>query len=78
MFFNLEEQKIVIRYHVLSFKIYKYIKEGSKNSVGMPLAVQVVGRRYNEELILRLMKELESVTEFEKIKWENFQRAIII
>merc|ERR1719412_3206666 len=28
--------------------IYKYIKEGSKNSLGMPLAVQVVGRRYNE------------------------------
>merc|ERR1712179_613546 len=51
--------------------IYKYIKEGSKNSVGMPLAVQVVGRRYNEELILRLMKELETVTEFNVAKTSN-------
>ena len=32
----------------------------------MPLAVQVVGRRYNEELILRLMKEMESIAGFKK------------
>merc|ERR1712150_207938 len=28
--------------------VYRHVREGCKNSVGMPLAVQVVGRRYNE------------------------------
>ena len=37
----------------------------------MPLAVQIVGRRYNEELVLRLMKELETVTEFNVAKTSN-------
>ena len=55
-----------ISYHL--FQVYKHIREACKNSVGMPLAVQVVGRRYNEELILKLMKEIESISKFEKIR----------
>merc|ERR1712018_480012 len=35
--------------------VYSHIINGCKDSIGMPLAVQIVGRRYNEELILRLM-----------------------
>ena len=50
------------------FQAYRQIKRCCKDSVGMPLAVQIVGRRYNEELILRLMKELESVREFQRIE----------
>ena len=34
----------------------------------MPLAVQIVGRRYNEELVLRLMKEIETVANFNGVQ----------
>ena len=44
--------------------MYRHIKNACKGSVGLPLAVQIVGRRYNEELILRLMKELEPIVNF--------------
>jgi Asp-tRNA(Asn)/Glu-tRNA(Gln) amidotransferase A subunit family amidase len=37
------------------------MKQSTKGALGMPLAVQVVGRRYDEELVLRVMKELETL-----------------
>lgn len=42
------------------------MKKGCKGAVGMPLGIQIIGRRYQEELILALMDELEKVTEFSK------------
>ena len=35
------------------------IKEGTEGALGMPLNVQVVGRPWREELLLRLLKEIE-------------------
>lgn len=49
---------------MVSLQVYRHVIHGCKDSIGLPLAVQIVGRRYNEELVLRLMKELESVAEF--------------
>lgn len=41
---------------------YKFVKQRCKNSVGLPLGIQIVGRRFQEELILSLMTELEEVS----------------
>ena len=40
------------------------IKGGCKDSIGVPLAVQVVGRRYDEEMVLRVMTELDKNRKF--------------
>lgn len=41
---------------------YKFMKQRCKKSVGLPLGIQIVGRRFQEELILALMTELEQVS----------------
>ena len=41
------------------------MRKDALDSVGLPLAVQVVGKRYKEELILRVLKELEEDREEE-------------
>ncbi len=38
------------------------MKKATKGAIGMPLAVQVVGRRNDEETVLRLLKEIEVAT----------------
>ena len=39
--------------------VYGWLKEGTRGAEGMPLNVQVVGRPWTEELVLRVMRELE-------------------
>ena len=34
----------------------------------MPMGIQIVGRRYQEELILALMKQLDEVSEFQNAR----------
>ena len=34
----------------------------------MPMGIQIVGRRYQEELILALMKQLDQVSEFQNAR----------
>jgi fatty acid amide hydrolase len=43
---------------------YGWIKESTKGAEGMPLNVQVVGLPWNEEIVLRVMKELEIAAKF--------------
>jgi hypothetical protein len=51
--------------------VYGWIKEGTRGAEGISLNVQVVGRPYKEELVLRVMKELEeSVAEDGGLKFE--------
>lgn len=38
---------------------YGWAKEGTQGAVGMPLNVQLIGRPWDEELVLRSMMELE-------------------
>ena len=38
---------------------YKFMRKKCQDSVGLPLAVQIVGRRFHEELILSLMSEID-------------------
>lgn len=35
------------------------VKAAIKGAIGLPLAVQVVGRRFDDEGVLRVMKELD-------------------
>ena len=44
------------------------VKEACVDSEGLPLAVQITGRRFDEEKILRLMVELERLSEFKQLK----------
>jgi len=39
--------------------VYKWITEGSRGAKGMPLNVQVIGRPWQEETVVRIMKELQ-------------------
>ena len=34
----------------------------------MPMGIQIVGKRYQEELILALMKQLDEVSEFQNAR----------
>ena len=34
----------------------------------MPMGIQIVGRRFQEELILALMKQLDEVSEFQNAR----------
>ena len=52
----------------LHFKVYKIIKKNCKGAIGMPLGIQIVGRRYQEELILALMMQLDQVSEFQNAR----------
>ncbi len=38
---------------------YKWLKEGVEGAEGMPLNVQVIGLPWKEELVLRVMEELQ-------------------
>ena len=45
--------------------LFKLIREGaSANTVGLPLNVQVVGRPWQEELVLHVMKLLQDNVNF--------------
>ncbi len=48
--------------------VYGYVKEGTRGATGMPLNVQVVGRPWTEELVLRVMRELQ---EDDALPWKN-------
>jgi Asp-tRNA(Asn)/Glu-tRNA(Gln) amidotransferase A subunit family amidase len=40
--------------------VYEWLKEGLVGAEGMPLNVQVIGLPWKEELVLRVMQELEA------------------
>ena len=42
------------------FQYGQLLLEGCKDSLGLPLAVQVVGRRFQEELVLRVMQDIQA------------------
>ncbi len=48
--------------------VYGWVKEGTRGAQGMPLNVQVVGRPWTEELVLRVMRELQ---EDKALPWSN-------
>ena len=43
--------------------VYEWLKEGLAGAEGMPLNVQVIGLPWKEELVLRVMQELEAKAE---------------
>ena len=40
------------------------VKAACQNSEGLPLAVQVIGRRYQEERVLRVLRDLEERSQY--------------
>ena len=44
--------------------IYEWAKQGSTGALGMPLNVQVIGKPWQEEMVLAVMKELDSMENF--------------
>ena len=46
------------------FSSYGWVKEGTKGAQGMPLNVQIIGRPWNEELVLRAMIELQGKVKY--------------
>jgi len=44
--------------------LYNWAKQGTRNAIGLPLNVQVVGLPWREELVVRVMKELEENVSF--------------
>ena len=50
----------------ISSQFVKGMKESTKGAVGMPLAVQVVARRFQEETILKIMREIEGLAKYKR------------
>ena len=44
--------------------LYKIIRNGTKGAVGLPLNVQVIGKPWQEEMVLYVMSELERAAKF--------------
>ena len=44
--------------------LYKIIRNGTKGAVGLPLNVQVVGKAWQEEMVLHVMSELERAAKY--------------
>ena len=67
----------IINYFII-LQVYKIIKKNCKGAIGMPLGIQIVGRRYQEELILAVMMQLDQVSEFQNARkwWINFFQKI--
>ena len=42
------------------FQYGQMLLEGCKESVGLPLAVQVIGKRFQEEVVLRVMQDIHT------------------
>ena len=42
--------------------LFKLIQKSCRNAAGMPLSVQVIGRPFQEELVLHAMKEVERIS----------------
>ena len=40
--------------------VYEWLKEGLQGAEGMPINVQVIGLPWKEEMVLRVMQELQS------------------
>ena len=49
----------------LHSQFYTRMKQATKGAIGLPLAVQVVGRRFEEETVLRVMKDVEALAGYE-------------
>ena len=43
---------------------FKRIQNACKNAAGMPLNLQVIGKPFNEELVLHAMKEVDKVSRY--------------
>ena len=48
--------------------LYKLIKSGTKDAIGLPLNVQVIGKPWHEEGVLHIMKELEELANYSSLK----------
>jgi len=58
--FGMESGEMVDSYNDEGDAMLKLAKESTKHSKGMPIAVQIVGKPFKEELVLRVMCELEN------------------
>ena len=48
--------------------MYRQIKRACSGAVGLPVAVQIVGKRFGEEAVLRVMRQLEQLSGFKQLK----------
>ena len=48
--------------------MYRQIKTACSGAVGLPVAVQIVGKRFGEEAVLRVMRQLEQLSGFKQLK----------
>ena len=44
--------------------LFSLVHESCKEASGLPLNIQVIGRHFQEELVLHVMKEIESGSNF--------------
>ena len=52
--------------------LFKLIQKSCRDAAGMPLNVQVIGRPFQEELVLHAMKEVERISVYRpKLKQDS-------
>ena len=54
------------KYPVKEDLFYKWVADATKGAEGLPIGVQVVGRRFQEELVLHVMKEIETLAKMKE------------
>ncbi|CAL8095386.1 unnamed protein product [Calicophoron daubneyi] len=54
-----ECQRLALECKETNDRFYQRVYDSQTHSDGLPIAVQVIGKQFNEELVLRIMRELE-------------------
>ena len=53
-----------MQYYPKGDYLFKLVQDSCRHAAGMPLSVQVVGRPFQEELVLHAMKEVEKMSNY--------------
>ena len=64
LFCNCIQSQAKMKYYPTDDILYKLIRSGTKGAIGLPLNVQVIGKPWHEEAVLRIMKELEELASY--------------
>ena len=60
------DQDELSKYPVREDLCYRWAADATKGAEGLPIGVQVVGRRFQEELVLHVMKEIETLAKMKE------------
>lgn len=61
MIYSLVFQRNLLQRYPTNDMLYKMVRNGMENTEGFPVGIQVIGRPWQEEMIIGVMKEIEQL-----------------